>query len=98
LTTLFFVATRDVSSGTMILKIVNTADVPQPVRISVKGVPSIAPEGECIVLAGSRPMDTNSIKEPTKIVPTTSRVGGLSTDLTRTFPAYSVTILKLKAN
>jgi len=43
------------------------------------------------------PDDTNSLQEPTKIVPITEPANGLGTNFTREFPAYSITVLELKA-
>ena len=65
------------------------------VRIEIKGVATIAPEGVAIVLAASNPTDTNSIAEPTKIVPVTTKVTGLGTSFTRTLAPNSVTVLQL---
>jgi hypothetical protein len=45
----------------------------------------------------TQPLNTNSITEPTKIVPVTSSVDGLGTSFTRSFPPYSLTVLQLKA-
>ena len=50
-----------------------------------------------MVLSGSKLDDTNTITEPAKIVPHTEKVSGLGADFTREFPAYSVTVLKLKS-
>jgi alpha-N-arabinofuranosidase len=93
----FFNATRDSQKGTIYLKLVNVSGQSQPVRIRVAGVTGIEPEGESVVLAGASLNDTNSLEQPERIVPQTSRVGNLGPDFTREFPAYSVTVLKLKA-
>ncbi len=98
LPSLFFVATRDSGKRTIYLKLVNTLGTPQPVRVLVKGVKSIAARGESVVLAADSSTATNTINEPTKVVPVTTAVDGLSTDFTRTLPPYSVTILKLRGS
>ena len=94
---IFFDATRDSGDGTIYLKVVNELATPQPVKIEVSGVTTVEPEGTAIVLKANRPDDTNSIDEPTRIVPVTETVGGLGTDFTREFPPYSITVLELKA-
>jgi alpha-N-arabinofuranosidase len=94
---IFFCATRDSRSGVIYLKVVNTSGSARPIKIQISGAPKIEPEGEAVVLAASSPNDTNSIGEPNKVVPHTEKVNGLSADLTREFPAYSVTVLKLGA-
>ncbi|MBN2131339.1 MAG: hypothetical protein JW741_17695 [Sedimentisphaerales bacterium] len=48
-------------------------------------------------MKGEGTEDTNSITEPKKIVPVARKIDGLGTDLTRTFPPYSITVPKLKA-
>ena len=93
---IFFDATRDSGNGTIYLKVVNELGTPQPVRIEISGVTAVEPEGAAVVLKANSPDDTNSIGEPTKIVPVTRTVGGLGTDFTREFPPYSITVLELK--
>lgn len=94
---LFYDVTRDSASGKIYLKIVNRLSTPQPVRIEISGVTSIKAKGSATVLKASSPDDTNSIQEPTKIIPVTEKVKGLGPDFTRTFPPYSITILELQA-
>ena len=95
--TLFFDATRNTQDGTIYLKIVNSAAAPQPVQIALNGVTSVAPTGDAVVLSSASLDDTNSIDEPTKVVPVTSATDGLGASFTRTFPPYSITILKIHA-
>jgi alpha-N-arabinofuranosidase len=94
---LFYDATRDSRSGTIYLKVVNRLGTPQPVKIDISGVTSVAASGSAIVLKADKPDDTNSIKEPKKVVPVTEKAKGLGNSFTRDFPPYSITILELKA-
>ena len=94
---LFYGATRDGKSGTVYLKVVNRAASAQSVRVEIAGMKSMKPKGQAITLAANGPNDTNSISEPTKIVPVISTVDGLGTSFTRSFPAYSVTVLVLNS-
>jgi alpha-N-arabinofuranosidase len=93
----FFDATRQSRNGIIYLKVVNEGGTAQHINIQVNGTPKIEPEGEAVVLAASSPNDTNSMDEPNKVTPHTEKVNGLSADFAREFPAYSVTILKLRA-
>ena len=93
---LFFDATRDSQTGTIYLKVVNSLPMPQPVTVEISGATSVAAKGSAIVLKADKLDDTNSLLEPTKIVPVTEKVKGLGTNFTRTFPPYSITILALK--
>jgi alpha-L-arabinofuranosidase len=82
--------------GTVVVKIVNASDAEQPVRVKIDGG-AVAAAGEEEILAAANPDDENTLDEPAKVVPVTRPTDGLSGDFTRTFPAQSVTILKLKA-
>jgi alpha-L-arabinofuranosidase len=93
----FFVATRDAKSGIIYVKVVNTSGTAQRINIQINGAKKISPKGETVVLAANKLDDTNSITEPNKFVPRTEKVEGLSPNFTREFPAYSVTVLKLKS-
>jgi alpha-N-arabinofuranosidase len=94
--TLYYVATRDNESGTIYLKVVNIANVKQTVRINLKGVARVAPEGTLVTLSSARPDDTNTISEPAKIVPVTSKAAGLGNTFTQTFAPYSINVLDLE--
>jgi alpha-N-arabinofuranosidase len=92
---LFFDATRDTATGTIYLKVLNRAAGAQQVHVVLTGAKSIAHGGQAITLSAANPDHTNSITEPKKIVPVKEKVDGLSADFTRTFPQYSITVLKL---
>jgi alpha-N-arabinofuranosidase len=92
----FFDATRDSQTGTIYLKVVNRAGTPQPVQVEISGLSAVEAKGQAITLSASSPDDTNSITEPTKIVPVTTNVDGLGENFTRTFPPYSITVLQMK--
>ena len=87
--------TRDSKTGTVYVKVVNPTAAAQSVRVTLSGVKSVASRGTAVVLAGNSPQDTNTITEPTRIVPRMQTVNGLSADFTHAFPPYSVTILQI---
>ena len=93
----FSSVTRDSSSGTIYVKIVNTLGAPQPVKIEISGLTSVAADGDAVVMKANSPDDTNTITDPTHVAPVTEKVTGLSANFTREFPPYSITILELKA-
>jgi alpha-N-arabinofuranosidase len=95
--TLFYSATRDSKTGTIYLKVVNRAGAPETVRVEVKGVTSVAARGQVITMAAASPEDTNSITAPAKIAPLTSVAEDFGTGFFRTFPPYSITVLRLAA-
>jgi alpha-N-arabinofuranosidase len=94
----FYSVTRNTKTGTIYLKLVNTAPVAQTVDISLNGAKSVKPEGTAVLLSAEKTTDTNTITEPTKIVPITTKVKGLASNMTRTLAPYSINILKIEAN
>lgn len=95
LPSLFYVATRNSKTGTIYLKIVNTAPTEQTVQFAIKGA-SVSSEGTWVVLASSRPQDTNTITQPNNVVPKTSKISGLGNQFSRALPPYSINVLKLE--
>jgi alpha-N-arabinofuranosidase len=93
----FFDATRDARSGVIYLKIVNAGAAARSIRVSISGVKAVQSKGEAVVLSGITLDDTNSIEEPSKVVPRTEKWDGLGADFNREFPPYSITILTLKS-
>lgn len=93
---LFYVATRDTKTGTVYLKVVNAAGDPQTVKIDIRGAAKVVSTGQQVVLKADKPEDTNSITEPEKIVPVASKATGFGKSFTRTFPAWSITVLQVE--
>jgi alpha-N-arabinofuranosidase len=94
--TVFTDVTRDSKTKAIYVKVVNSADRPQDVHVEIEGAAAIASGGQATVMSADSPQDTNSIKEPKKLVPVTTAVSGLGKSFTRTFPPYSVTVLQLQ--
>jgi len=51
-----------------------------------------------IVIKGDKPEDTNTITEPEKIMPVTSKIKGVASTFIRTLDPYSVSILQIQTN
>jgi len=94
---LYYSATRNSGNGMIYLKVVNVADVPQMVSVTITGVKSVARSGEAVVLAAGNLEETDSIQDPVKLVPVATKISDLGTHFTRTLPKFSVTILKFQA-
>lgn len=92
----FFEATRESRSGIIYLKVVNEAGIPQKIHLQINGCSKIKPKGEAVVLAAGSLTDTNSLEQPETIVPRSERLDEMSGDFTREFPAYSITVLKVR--
>ncbi len=91
----FWSASIDTASGNhdVLLKVANNQATAETVTITLKGVSTVYPAGQSTVLTGA-PMDENSLAHPTKVVPV---AGTFATgpDFTYTFPAHSVTVLRI---
>jgi len=94
--TVFYSATRDTRTGIIYLKVVNTIGKQQPVEINLKGIGKIAPDATLFVVKGDKPEDTNTINDPEKIIPVSSKINGIAPAFTRTLDPYSVNILVLQ--
>lgn len=93
---LFYSATRDRKSGIVYLKIVNTAGASRRVQVQISGAKKIHPKAEAVVLAGATLEDTNSLERPRQVVPRVEKVEGLGNAFVRDYPAFSITVLKLR--
>jgi alpha-N-arabinofuranosidase len=93
--TMFFSATKSDQRGEIYLKVVNAIGNAQTVQFDMVGAGNVAAEGKVIVLASEKKEDTNTIAEPTKVVPVTSKASGLGKQFSYSFAPYSVTVLVL---
>lgn len=89
------VATKDSATGKIYLTVVNPGGSAQPVTVDLAGAGTVNTAGSMTVLSSAHPTDTNTISDPAHVVPVTSKVTGLGASFTRTFAAYSVTVITL---
>jgi alpha-N-arabinofuranosidase len=94
--TVFYSATRDEKTGTIYLKLVNTVGTKQPVEINLNGIGKVSPEATLVVVKGDKPDATNTITDPEKIVPLTSKIKKIAPVFTRSLDPYSVSILQIQ--
>jgi alpha-L-arabinofuranosidase len=94
---LFASATRDNSSGEIILKVVNAAGTATVAEVSLKGASSVSSRAQAIVLAGISRDAVNTIDHPDLIVPAETVVKNASPHFRHSFPANSVTVLRIAA-
>jgi alpha-L-arabinofuranosidase len=87
--------TRDTKSGTIYAKLVNAAAAPQAVTFDLQGVTRVSPTATLTLLTSASPKDTNTITEPTKLVPVTSKVTGIGKSFTYTLPPNAVAVLEI---
>ncbi|MDQ6890101.1 MAG: alpha-N-arabinofuranosidase, partial [Bacteroidota bacterium] len=94
--TIFYSATMNDTTGTIFLKVVNTVDKKQTIKINIDGAAKVSPEATMVVIKSDKPGDTNTISDPQKIVPVMSTVKGLKNSFSKSFPPYSVTIMQIQ--
>ena len=92
---MYAVASRVQKSGDVILKMVNAADTPQDVRISLAGLAGKVKSGTVIVLTSADPMDENSLDNPNKVVPKESPLADAGANFVHRFPGNSVSVIRL---
>lgn len=88
-------ATRDGKTGDIFIKLVNPEATPEPLNIQIKDALSLASKGTAITLSG-KPADENSITQPRKVFPVTSKLRGVKPEFTYTLPADSVVVLRIR--
>ena len=96
--TIFYSVTKNDSTGTIYLKIVNTKAKKQTIKIVLEGVSNVSPEATNIVITSSKPDDTNTIIDPEKIIPVTTKEKIKGKRFNKSLPPYSVTVIQLQTN
>ena len=94
--TLFAVAGLKKDKGEIIVKVVNMAHQPQPAAFTITGAGKLLPEARVIVMASEDPLAGNSFEQPQNVAPKESVVSGFAPAFHHTFPANSITVLRLK--
>jgi alpha-L-arabinofuranosidase len=93
---LYATASRDEKSGEVIIKMVNVSNQEQELEVQLQGVAKTQGEGVLEVLTGN-PGDINTLAEPNKVVPQTRHIP-VAPKFRQTFPANSVSVLRVKTN
>jgi alpha-N-arabinofuranosidase len=88
--------TRDSEQGLIFVKLVNPQSAPQPLTLDLEGVATLKSTATATTLAAA-PDEYNSINDPVKVVPVTTKVSGIKPVFSYTLPANSITVLKLES-
>jgi alpha-N-arabinofuranosidase len=91
----FATASRQDSTGDIILKVVNMQSTPQTVNFDLQGAATVTAKAVGDVLTGD-PMDVNSIASPKKVAPQETAITDAAPKFSHEFPAYSVSVIRLK--
>jgi len=90
------VASRVISSGDVILKVVNISKEAQSTQIALSGLAGAVHSATATVLTSPSLDDENSLAEPMKVAPITVPVANAAGSFQYVFPAHSVTVLQVK--
>jgi alpha-L-arabinofuranosidase len=93
----FASATRENAAGEIILKVVNAANSANDAEIRLDGASSVGPRARAIVLTSASAAAVNSFDQPNNVVPLESVIENASSHLNLTFPAHSLTVIRLSA-
>jgi alpha-L-arabinofuranosidase len=84
------------SAGEIILKVVNVATTDQATEIKLQGAGQVEGTAALTVLASASPTDENSLERPTKVAPVTRSIAVSGPTFRHTFPAHSISVLRVK--
>ncbi|NHD19033.1 MULTISPECIES: alpha-L-arabinofuranosidase C-terminal domain-containing protein [unclassified Actinopolyspora] len=90
------VVTRDERTGELIVKVVNARDDAARVRLNIEGADKVAPAAELTTLHGDP--DAVNTKGSQPIRPEHSTVQGVSQQFEHTFPAHSISFMRIKTS
>jgi alpha-L-arabinofuranosidase len=91
----FSIAGKDDVTGDIIIKAVNASANPYQTGISLTGVTGLQSMGELISLRAASPEVENSFAAPTKYIPQTQTVEGITPFFEISFKPYSINVLRL---
>ena len=91
-------AGRDSKTGEIILKAVNTSGEPVNAAIDLQGVTDVKPAGTVTRIQGKTITEENSFESPTHVADKTEPLNGAARKFNHSFPPYSFTAIRIKAN
>jgi alpha-L-arabinofuranosidase len=92
----FVAAGRDRRAGETVLFVVNPYVEARAATIELRGAARVATEARILVLTSTNPDDGNSFETPTKVMPSEESMPVSGPVFAHTFPACSLTVLRLK--
>ena len=94
---LYAVAGRAGAAGEVVLKVVNVSPEAIETRIDLEGAGKVESKAKAVVLTSADPMDENTIDQGAKVSPVEREVDTAAAGFTHSFPANSLTVLRIKA-
>jgi alpha-N-arabinofuranosidase len=74
---------------------VNASSISQQVEINLVGAAKVKQDGRLITLSATTNEETNSIDEPTRIVPVESKLRNVSEHFYHAMPGYAIQVLEI---
>jgi len=93
----FYSVTHDPAKGVLYLKIVNASSVPQAVEFKITGANQLKSDAKIISLSAQSTAETNTLAEPTRVVPVESVVGGVAQNFSHMFAPYSISVIVVES-
>jgi len=90
----FYSITRDSAKKRIYLKLVNAESTPHPIEIELPGA-KLAETGTLVTLSAPSTESTNTIDDPTQVVPVETALRGVSSHLHHTMPGYAIQVIQL---
>ncbi|WP_348264258.1 alpha-L-arabinofuranosidase C-terminal domain-containing protein [Telmatobacter sp. DSM 110680] len=91
---LFYSATLNTAKKQIYLKLVNASSDAQPLELAMPGV-HVAASARMVRLSAPDTQTTNSIEDPTRLVPVESTLHNVNSKLMVTLPPYSIQVLQI---
>ncbi len=92
---LFQSATYNSKTHHLFIKLVNGSSLPESVTIKLAGTTHVQNRATVTTLSGKTTQETNSIAEPTRIVPVTSTITDAAPAFSYLLPKYSIQVLDI---
>jgi alpha-L-arabinofuranosidase len=89
-------SSRDHATGDMIIKAVNVLDRDVTANIVLEDAPDVHPVATLTQLTASHIQARNSFENPEMVKPIEKEITGVSSEFIYKFPAYSITIFRIK--
>jgi alpha-L-arabinofuranosidase len=91
----FFYSVTATKGSKACVKMVNAASTPQPISITLSGLGSAARSAQLDTMKGNTIWATNSITNPTRIVPVRSKLTVKGERLEHVLPPYSIQVMEI---
>jgi alpha-N-arabinofuranosidase len=92
---LFESATYDSKTHHLYIKLVNASSTEQQIELKLTGAVHVHSKAAVTTLGGKTTQDTNSINEPTRIVPMVTSIANAGKSFAHVVPKYSIQVLDL---